>query len=244
MRVGVLIQARSNSERLPAKIYAGLPRKGDCSVLEHIYRRMQSVSGVAAVAVLVPESDEAAIDFCQTRGLTLRTGPEHDVRARYRRAAEALELDVVVRATGDNPLVDPVIAGDTIRAIQASRADLVSYSNLPLGVAVEAFKTRALLCDEIKTEPNHLEHVSLHIKHNPDFFRILHLEHALTRGIDAALLPRLTVDTAADLEVVRQVYERLGKDASTEAILKLATREPAIFRANSTVQQRSFATAG
>ena len=237
-RIGIFIQARSNSERLPGKVYAGLPVPGDCSVLEHIYRRMLTVTWAQEVVVLIPASDRLLADFCRSRQMLTYGGPEDDVRERYRRAAKYFNVDLVVRATGDNPCTDPRLALDTIREMITSDADLLSYSNLPLGVAVEMFRTDALMSDAVAPESAHREHVSLHIKHNPELYKVVHLEHPLTRGRHA--LPRLTVDTLEDLRVARNVYRMLGNDFTTEEVLKLFDERPELFEENRDVQQRAF----
>ena len=239
--VGLFIQARSNSERLPGKIYAGLPEPGDAGLIEHLFRRMSRVRGADVVAVLVPAEDELLIEFLRSREIPHFAGPEQDVRARYREAARHYGVEFVVRATGDNPLTDPVVAADTILALRESGADLLSFSNLPLGLAVESFCTRALLDDTCADTPEYREHVSLHIKHNPERFLVSHPQHPCAAGHIASALPRLTVDTAQDLAVVRRVFRELGPDAGTPAILELWVRQRDLFAGNAQVEQRSFA---
>lgn len=238
-----MIQARSNSERLPGKIYAGLPEPGSPALLEHIYRRLGTVRGADVLCVLIPDSDELLRDFCQARGIAFFVGPEQDVRSRYRMAAEHFGLSIVVRATADNPLTDPGVAEDTISMIRGSDFDLLSYSNLPLGMAVESFRRSALDADVPYLLPEHAEHVSLHIKHHPELFSVEHLSHPLAKDFSPGSLPRLTVDTASDLSVVRRVVRLLGPDARATEILQLWMTSPQTFSANRDVVQRSFARA-
>lgn len=237
--VGLFIQARSNSERLPGKIYAGLPEPDGAALIEHLFRRMSRVEGADVVALLIPESDQLLIDFLSERELPFFLGPELDVRERYRLAARHYGVEYVVRATGDNPLTDPEVAAETIRELRTSGADLLSFSNLPLGIAVESFRTQALFDDSFPDSLEHREHVSLHIKHNPDHFSVQHLNHRYAQPGD--LLPRLTVDTAQDLTVVRRVIRELGPDATTPEVLALWAARRDLFVGNAQVEQRSFA---
>ncbi len=249
-RVGVFIQARSNSSRLPGKIYAGLPNEQSESVLEHIYRRLSTMSR-AAIVVLVPDSDAFLQQWCRSRGMTVFAGPEDDVRERYRRAATHFGVDVIVRATGDNPCVDPEIAVDTVRELMHRNVDLLSFGNLPLGVAVEAMTVDALMSDRAHTDgtvpPIHREHVSLHIKHHPEQYSIEHPEHPVIEQVlgvaspGAEHLPRLTVDTPEDLTVVRQLYRELGGRFRLRQILHLFRARPEMFVGNRRIVQRSFA---
>lgn len=239
-RIGIFIQARANSSRLPGKIFELLePGKADSSILETIYARLSGVNGARTV-VLVPESDPVLIDWCRSRGLECFAGPENDVRERYRQAARHYDVDVVVRATGDNPCVDPDVTFDTARALLKTKADLLSYGNLPLGAAVEAIRSDALESERVSACNLHQEHVSLHIKHNPDLFRVLHPEHSLAPPKGQVILPRLTVDTAEDLAVVRAIFQALGSDFRTGQVLRLFKQQPEIFAPNLGVTQRTF----
>ena len=240
-RIGIFIQARANSSRLPGKIFATLdPRDPQSSVLGTIYRRLSCMSGAHTV-ILVPENDPTLIDWCRSQGFEYFAGPEDDVRLRYRQAARRYDVDVIVRATGDNPCVDPDVTIDTVRELLASDADLLSFGNLPLGVAVEAMRRDALFSDLIEAEDMHREHVSLHIKHNPELYRVLHPDHALAPARGTQSMPRLTVDTAEDLEVVRAVFTKLGPRFRTGQILNLYRAAPELFAANQDIQQRTFA---
>jgi len=244
VRVALLIQARSNSSRLPGKIFAPLAGPGESTgrtpvLLERIAERLERAWPGALVRVLAPEGDQRLLWFCRERGLEVLTGPEEDVRERYRRAARELDADVIVRATGDNPCVDPEVARETIVALLQSDADLLSYGNLPLGIAVEAMTGDALLSDLIPANAAHREHVSLHIKHHPEVYQVEHPEHPVMQRFPGER-PRLTVDTPADLEVVQNVFRELGSDFRTDAALELFHRQPELFAANRSVEQRVF----
>jgi len=240
MKVGIFIQARSGSTRYPGKIFEGLPVDGAPSILEHIYRRLSMVKGFDVISVLVPGSDKRLIDFCRQHDMNYFSGPEDDVRARYRDAAEHYKTDLIVRATGDNPCVDPMIADETIGMLKKrERLDLFSFYNLPLGVAVEAFRKSALFRNPPKDHPEYREHVSLHIKQNPSLFRVLHADHPSMDQRE--MLPRLTVDTAEDLAVVRGVFSRLGKDFNTADVMRLVDTRPELFFGNMHIRQKTFA---
>lgn len=251
-QIGIFIQARRASTRLPDKIYAALPAKGPASVLEHIYRRLSKrvKQNSAIVAVLIPQKDQHLRDWCQESGMQVFCGPEFDVRKRYRQAAQHFGVDIVVRATGDNPCVDPDIAFETIEGLKREQADIFSYANLPLGVAVEAMSTKALLQDVIQDSNEHREHVSVHIKQSPEIFKCCHPNHEIMKEIISTSahsassdskkqnLPlRLTLDTPEDLEVIRAVFASLGGNFRLSDILQLYRRYPDLFSANQHVEQ-------
>ncbi len=222
---------------MPGKIFAPIPEGGAC-LLEHIYQRMLMVHGVDHVVVLSPHGDEQLMQFCRQRQIEFYSGPAEDVRERYRMAARYYDTDYIIRATGDNPCVDPDVATLTLRELIHRECDLFSYANLPLGIAVEAFTRSALESEAIPAAAEHKEHVSLHIKHNPSYFHVIHEEHPVASGREA--LPRLTVDTPEDLEVVRGIYNRLGERFSVSDILSLFDSYPSLFHGNSHVRQIVF----
>ena len=238
-RISIFIQARSNSERLPGKIYRGVPNEGGLPILEMIYRRLLCVRDVDSIAVLIPQMDERLAEWCRERRIPYFCGPENDVRKRFQDAALEFGSDLIVRATGDNPFVDPDIAYDTILEMQRREVDLLSFSNLPTGIAVEIFTKDALFRNIDDNDAIFQEHVTLHIKHNMEKFRILHLDHPLMDYFPSDL-PRLTVDTLEDLQVARNVAGELPWNLSLSDLLNLYRLKPELFLANRDVQQRIF----
>jgi spore coat polysaccharide biosynthesis protein SpsF (cytidylyltransferase family) len=119
VKIGVLVQARCNSTRLPEKYKAQL-----CGVssLRLTMERLSLQCGLSNVnAVICPKEDahtlSKAIGIDQTilgiDDFVLESG-HNDVRNRYLKAAEELELDYVVRVCGDRPLVDGGVVDATI----------------------------------------------------------------------------------------------------------------------------------
>ena len=240
LKTAIFIQARSRSSRLPGKIFKRLPEGGEHTLIEHIFHKLSGVVEAGETALLIPESEPELIAWCHRRRLPFYTGSDSDVRERYRIAALKTGADIVVRATGDNPCVDPEIVSDTIAEILGGGSDLVSFTNLPLGVAVEAIRTPALMSDHFPATAEHREHVSLHIKHNPAHYKVAHLEHPLMDAFPEKELPRLTVDTEADLQVVRKVFQKLGAHFTTGDVLSLYRENPEIFAGNRHVRQLAF----
>jgi len=234
MKSAVLIQARSSSVRLPGKIFARLPAPSGKELILHVFDRAREALTDAVLAV--PENDEALSAFCKEKNLPFLVGPEMDVRQRYRMAARKLDCQWVVRATGDNPCIDVAIVKESMDRAQELDADLFSFRNLPLGCAVEIFKTKALNDDSFPASPDDLEHVSLHIKRHPEHFRVVHEDHSIMLPFGDSK-PRLTVDTQEDLDVVRGVFASLGDSFGITEVMRLFQKSPEIFQANSHIRQ-------
>lgn len=230
MKNAVLIQARSSSERLPGKVFeevAGRP------ILLHVFERMKA-AGAGPVFFVIPEGDERVAAFLEAAGIPFLRGPLDDVRERYRLAARTLGLDGIVRATADNPFLDPQFVRPSLERLSQG-LDLFSFSGLPLGMGVEVF-TRAALDADGLDGPEYREHVSLHIKHDSRF-RVAHDPYCDPLPEKT---PRVTVDTPEDLLVVRAVAERLGSDFGAAELMKLYAEDRGLFEPNSRVEHRVF----
>ena len=235
-KIAIFIQARESSTRLPRKIYAHIPEENGDSLIMHVYKRMSEVNKDYIVALLIPDDEMDLQTWCKRNNILSFSGPASDVRSRYRMAAKHFGVDIVVRATGDNPCVDPNIARETVEGLISSQADLFSFNNLPIGIGVEAMTVSALERDLLETRKEDLEHVSMHIKHNPKVFRCVYQEHPIMKqhlGITKRMPSlRLSVDFQNDLEVIRSVFSCLGNEFSLADILQLYRRHPDIFEAN------------
>ncbi len=238
MKSAVYVQARSSSTRLPGKVFEGIPDAGSPSILEHVVRRMRAAEA-GPVFVLIPAGDELE-RYLALKNIPFITGPMDDVRERYRAAARQHATEIIVRATADNPALDPLCARRSVEELISRRLDLFSFSGMPLGTGVEVFTAQALLSDTIDG-PEYREHVSLHIKHVPDRFRI---EHIPWRENLPAELPRVTVDTPEDLDVVRAVFRALGPDFSLPDLMELFESNPGLFQGNAHVVHKTFPAPG
>jgi spore coat polysaccharide biosynthesis protein SpsF len=205
-RAGIILQARFGSSRLRGKALATI---GGRTILEHCLRRLM-FAGVAPVVLATtrrPE-DDALEGVARVLGAGVYRGDATDVLSRYLDAADAFDFDVVIRATGDNPGVDIQASGRLLAAIRTGDADYASEDGLPYGAAVEAV-TRAALA-RAGHEAYHAEdreHVTTYVKRNTQTFKVLTIPApAPLRRPDV----RLTVDTVADLEHVRELFARAG----------------------------------
>jgi spore coat polysaccharide biosynthesis protein SpsF len=196
------------STRLPGK---ALEPVGQWVILEHCLRRLMA-GGVARVvlATTTHPEDDALVAVARSVGVPVFRGESDDVLGRTLGAAEELGLDPVVRATGDNPLVDIQAAGRLLAALRASSADYVREEGLPCGAAVEAMTTSALRqAAQMATDAADREHVTTFIRRRTDLFRVVSMA-APTPLCRPSL--RLTVDTPDDLAWVRELCGRVGSE--------------------------------
>jgi spore coat polysaccharide biosynthesis protein SpsF len=209
--LGILIQVRLGSTRLVGK--ALLPLPGG-TVIQHVMRAMAEVPADVHALVTEERSAEALAPLAREEGFESFVGPEDDVLARYCLAAREYGVDEVIRATGDNPLTSPVLARDILRLHRESASDLSHFLGIPWGSGVEVVQARSLFAAEVEAvDPAEREHVTMFLYRHPGRFRIL--QPQAPAGAD---LPdvRVTVDTPADYERVRRIFEELYRGQPIE----------------------------
>ncbi len=171
--IGVVLQARMGSTRLQGKslrLLAGRPLVGHA--IERLRRAVRP--DLVILATTDRAEDDALAAFGAEVGIPVFRGDALDVLARYHDCAAAFGLSHVVRATGDNPFVDPVEV-DRLVTLHLERAADLSESfsgGLPIGIGVEVM-TRDALDRSYRegTAPHHREHVDEYVLENPALFR-------------------------------------------------------------------------
>jgi spore coat polysaccharide biosynthesis protein SpsF len=230
MIVGVL-QARMSSTRLPGKVLA--PLAGEPMILRIVerIRRARSLDQLI-VATSVDPSDDPLVQLLEEAGVAVRRGSLTDVFSRFLAVADEFDPQVVVRLTGDNPLVDPDVIDRVVREHLDSGADYTSNSltrTFPRGLDVEAVSPEALRSLAPRDlQPDEREHVTIGVYRRPDEFRV----HQVTQEPDHSEL-RWTVDYPEDFAFAEAVYDRLyaAQPAFGQAdVLALLEREPALRR--------------
>ena len=209
MTVAALIQARMTSTRLPGKVL--LPAAGREMLAHQIdrVRRARRVDRIC-VATTANATDDRIVALAEREGVAVFRGAEDDVLDRFARAAETVAPRLVVRLTGDCPLIDPVLIDDAVAVLQAS-AELDYVSNgielsWPAGLDVEVMTIAALrLAAAEAVDGFDREHVTPFIYRHPERFRVRNI-----RCPEALSAHRWTLDEPADYELIRRILEALA----------------------------------
>jgi len=243
-KIVTIIQGRMASSRLPGKVLidiAGQP------MLAHVVERARQAKTVdqVVVATTIQAEDDAIQAFCQQRGYAVSRGSLHDVLDRFYQAAVAFQADVVVRVTADCPLLDPQVVDHTVEEFLRSGVDFAAnrlpppfHRTYPIGLDTEVCTFQALeRAWREAREPHEREHVMPYLYDTPDRFKILRVEYEKDYG---AL--RWTVDTPADLELVRQIFARFSPrtDFTWLEVLALFEREPELAQINAEVKHNTY----
>jgi spore coat polysaccharide biosynthesis protein SpsF len=211
-RVVAVLQARTGSTRLPGKILAPLD---DQPALHHVVDRCRHAALIdeVVVATTVEPGDGAIAQLCAERGWACFRGSEADVLDRHYQAALAHEAAHVVRVTSDCPLVDVDQLERMVAHHLASGADFthslgVWGAGSAHGAAGEVFSMATLEASWREArDPYHREHVDEYVHDQRGRFAIERVD-----ALPELWRPevRVTLDTAADLELLREIYRRVG----------------------------------
>ena len=210
-RTVAIIQARTGSTRLPGKVLLPLL---DAPLLVHVVRRVARASSVDAtvVATTTMAGDDAIAELAAREGWLVSRGSEMDLLDRYLGAARAHDAERVIRITSDCPLIDPAVIDEVVAALESADADYASNTleprTFPRGLDVEAMTMAALeAADRADHDPASREHATPYLYRHPERFRL-----AGVRLAEDLSAHRWTVDTPEDYELVRRIYDALGRD--------------------------------
>ncbi len=206
MNLGIIIQARMGSTRLPGKVLMFL---GGKTLLDHILERVMLLKNEHKVIIATTKKkrDDLINEWCLSRKITCFRGEEDNVLKRYYVCAKKYKFNNIVRLTADNPFLDPSELDNLINLHLHNSYDYSnSFGQLPIGVGAEIFTIDALRKSfHFGTKDHHKEHVNEYIFDNPSGFNIGKLK---IKNNKCAPRLSLTVDTKKDLERAIQVLNK------------------------------------
>jgi spore coat polysaccharide biosynthesis protein SpsF len=193
----------------------------DGYVLTHDIRRVSSADCIDDITVATSEkaADDIIATYATRSGTEIFRGSESDVLDRMYNAAEATNADVIVRITGDCPLIDPNTIDAVVTPIIEGSVDYTANilkRTFPRGLDVEAFTLESFAYVHKKaTEPHHREHVTPYYREKSNLFTTQNI--ASTEVFDKNQFQnredlRFTLDEAEDYEVLRTIYENVPFD--------------------------------
>lgn len=215
MNIGIIVQARMGSTRLPGKILK--PFYGGKTLLETLLDNLHKVAGTKViVATSVNENNDQLETFLKEKGELVYRGSENDVLDRFIKAAESNSVDGIVRICSDNPFMDWHGVAQLVEKANKSDADYIGFriNDKPSILTHFGFWGEFVTLDALKrvahtTEdgtPAH-EHVTYHIYNHPDEYKCEWIAGPeFLEGRDDI---RLTIDTPEDLTSALQVYTDL-----------------------------------
>jgi len=243
MKIVAIVQARMGSTRLPNKVMKPI---GGIPIIELLLKRLSKSKELdqIVVATSVDKCNQPLVSHISKLGYACEQGSENDVLDRFVKTAQVYQADIVVRITGDCPLVDPDLVDECIRQFNVSDVDYLTNTNPPTypdGLDIEVFTFKALQEALEKTDkPFDHEHVTPYLRES-GHFNLGSVQHHQ----DLSAL-RWTVDEPADFIVVEKVFRHFHPriDFTWEEVLKLQDEQPDIFSINENIIRNQGATMG
>ncbi len=233
-----IVQARMGSSRLPGKVLRevlGFP------LILLTLKRLEKSREIDKLILATSDkiSDNPLHEIVKGEGFEVFRGDEENVLKRYRDCVLEHGGDIVVRVTGDCPLIDPDIVDNVISHYKMYDYDYVRLDvpdTFIRGFDVEVFSREALdKAFELAKEDRDFEHVTAYMYHHPELFSIgkVRGESLFNKSY------RLCVDTIEDFQLISKVYEHFGDIyVSAGDVVKFLDNNPDIAAINSEVVQK------
>jgi len=242
MKVGILIQARISSTRLPGKVLFKLGNTRFNS-LNLIYERIskKNITNLAKIVFLTSNNkcDDAIDYFCKSQNYPVFRGEEQDVLDRYYQAACKYNFDQIIRLTSDCPFIDPeeILRIYSIHNLEKNDYTTNSFegSSIVDGCDVEVFNFLSL------KKVHSLAYTTRDREHVTSFFS---RENGFVCNYEDPGLTypytRLTLDTPEDFKVISEIINKI-KDPVNIRIEKLAKiyNEKGLSKYNNFIKRNS-----
>lgn len=229
-RIAAVVAARMKSTRLKKK--ASLPINGVASIRRCLENCLK-IPGIDEVILATSHQPEDAVlaDYLPP-GVRFWRGDADDVIGRYVRACDRYDIDVIIRITGDCPVVSPEIASFLLTAHFAAGADFTEPRAFAVGTNSQIYNTEALRrVIRLVGRAEYSEHMTYYMTNNPDIFKIniVDLPPKWIRDY------RLTLDYPEDLDMLNELFNKLEEkkmEARLPAIFSILDEHPHIPRIN------------
>ncbi|MCY6353991.1 glycosyltransferase family protein [Clostridium sp. ZS2-4] len=239
MKILAIVQARMGSERLPGKVIKPILSK---PMIIHTLDRLKKSRYIDQVLLATSqlEKDDILESTVKEYCYDVFRGSEDDVLERYKAASDKYCGDVIIRVTGDCPLIDPVIVDNAISYFLINNFDYVRLDvpeTFIRGFDVEVFSKEALdKTFELAKEERYREHVTLYIYNHPEVFKSGYVKGDRFYNKDY----RLCVDTESDFKLVNFIYEHFNNEnVSAKDVVKFLDENEQIANINKEVIQKN-----
>ena len=235
-KVVAIVQARLGSIRLPKKVMADV---NGTTLINLLLKRLKNSKKIDQILLATSDKneDDELERYIKSLGFDVYRGKENDVLDRFAKAASLANADVIVRITGDCPLIDSYLVDEIIELYFNSKADYASNREPPTfpdGLDVEVMSFSALQkANEVASNAYDREHVTPFIINSKDF------KKNYLRSPENLSDFRWTVDEKDDLDLVRFIFKSFAPriNFSYQEILNLAASNSELFRLNSRIKR-------
>ena len=215
--IGIIVQARLGSSRLPNKMI--LPFYKNKGILELLIEKLANNFHDLPIIIATSTSkiDDTIFDLADRKNIKCFRGSENNVLDRFYKAGKFFNLTKIIRICADNPFLNVLELKKIVNEFENSNHDYLSFQTAdktPIikthyGLWAEGVTLDALY--RVKTNDLHyLEHVTNYIYEHPNEFIIKFLDIEKENN-----LIRLTTDTKEDFILNKEIFVDLKRNNFT-----------------------------
>ncbi|MFT8348035.1 cytidylyltransferase domain-containing protein [Clostridium saccharoperbutylacetonicum] len=219
MKVLCIVQARMGSERLPGKVMKEINGQPMISYTLNSLKKSRYIDEII-LATSTLELNNPLAEYVKSINFNVFRGENEDnVLERYKLVSDKYEGNVIIRITGDCPLINPIIVDHVVTKFLMYDYDYVRLDvpdTFQRGFDVEVFSKAALdrVYNKVCSKGNidnkdyipYREHVTYYIYNHQDEFKI-----GYVKGEGKYLVSRdvnLSVDTEEEFERVKELLRQ------------------------------------
>lgn len=214
MKDGIIIQARTGSTRLHNKIL--LPFYGEKRIIDILIENTKASCPNMLIVLATTDraQDDVLADVASQHGIACFRGSEDNVLARFIGAAEAYDIDRIVRVCSDNPFLQTNSFSFFVAEEDKHPVDYLAYGfadgrptiKSHLGLYAELTTADALRRAAAATQEKlYIEHVTIYLYTHPDEFKVRLMP--LPAELEGRYDLRFTLDTNEDFVLLQNLYK-------------------------------------
>lgn len=224
--LGIIIQARTGSTRMPEKVIQ--PFYEQQTILDLLLEKAKMVKLPVVLATTINPLDDRIVTLAEKHQITVFRGSENDVLDRFIQAAHQAGLEKIIRVCADNPFLDLTSLQLLTDTFSSSDADYLGFQlegDRPsilthFGFWAEAVRLSALeKVASLTDEKLYHEHVTNFVYGNPALFKVQFIK------ADPLVFSRsdirMTLDTAEDFALQKQIYAAIRRQNPTFGIREI-----------------------
>lgn len=233
LKVGICIIMRMKSERLPRKavvdVLEGVP------LVNYLIRRLKYSQYADKIILCTSnlEQDRILAEAAKQEGIDCIAGDPLNVFNRLEQAIINHDLDIVVRVTGDNPLMDPCYIDSMVEHHIREESQYTFNNDLPIGTKAEIICAKALQDAHKKaSDPNLSEYMTFFFK-DSEYFK----NSEFKSGLEKVANIRLTVDFEEDIKLVRLIADKFPNSYSfnVDEMVEFLNNNPDLISINQNI---------
>lgn len=235
-----IIEARMTSSRLPGKhmlTVHGIP------IIMYLIQRLKNSIHINDIVVAITKnsSDDVLEKYFKANNINFYRGSENNVMLRVIEAAKTFSADIICEVTGDCPLIDYRLVDELITKFVDSDVEYAcnGITGLPDGMGSQVFTFDAIKKSyDLTNDRLDREHVTLHIRNNPNIFSVISLPTKPN-----LIWPQLglTLDEKEDFVLIKKIIHNFKsriQNVSCEEIINYLKENRELIKINSNVKRK------